>query len=59
MSNSKRLDPTFVQACMERILPIGYKPEDYAVVGSVYPLALAKIVVTEVQHQLKLQAQRK
>jgi hypothetical protein len=34
----------------QRVLPAGFKPEDYLVIGEDIPLRIAKMIVQEAQH---------
>ncbi len=48
-----KLDPTLVRECMERVLPLGYKPEDYATVDLGVPVQIARLVVKELRHEIR------
>lgn len=53
------IDPVFVRKCMEKILSKGYKPEDYLLcLEQKDVLKIAKMVVAEIRHQLKIKSLR-
>jgi len=49
------MNEDLLKAAMAAVLPRGYKPEDYLVVGAEYPLRIARMVVAEYQLRLELQ----
>lgn len=39
-----------IKIANKKLLPAGFKPEDYLLVGEEFPLRVAKMVVEEVKH---------
>lgn len=45
---------TRIKEAYKRILPPGYKPEDYLLVDAKYPKRVAKLIVEEIKHIQKM-----
>ena len=43
-----------LQKATKRVLPAGFKPEDYLLVGEDIPLRIAKMIVKEAQHIIEM-----
>ena len=43
-----------LQKATKRVLPAGYKPEDYLGVGEDIPLRIARMIVREAQHIIEM-----
>ena len=55
MKQSKISINDAVKIASSRVLPKGYKPEDYLIVSDQIPLMIAKMIVKEAQHIMWLQ----
>ena len=43
-----------IKLAKKRILPPGYKPEDYLEVDDEFPLLIAKLIISEIKHLILL-----